>query len=207
MVGLIGKKVGMTQIFNEDGVLLPVTMVKIEPNIVVGKRTVEKNGYDALILGTFSIKQKNIRKPYAGQFPQSVEPKRTLKEFQDFGGEYQVGDTVGVELFEKATFVDVRGTTKGKGYQGVMKRHGFSGGGKSHGSKFHRAGGSTGQAAWPSRVMRGTKMAGRMGGAQRKLQNLQIVQIDQENGFLLIKGAVPGRRNSTVVVTESKKKK
>ena len=207
MVGLIGKKVGMTQIFDEDGLLLPVTLVKIDPNIIVGKRTLKKNRYDALILGAFPAKQKAIQKPYVGQFPENIEPTKLLKEFQDFGGEYQIGDTVGVELFEKTTFVDVKGTTKGKGFQGVMKRHGFSGGEKTHGSKFHRAGGSTGQAAWPSRVFRGTKMAGRMGGEQRRLQNLQVVQINQEDGFILIKGAVPGRKNSTVLVTKSRKRK
>ena len=207
MVGLIGKKIGMTQVFNDDGVLLPVTLVKIDPNTVVAKRTLEKNGYDALILGAFPVKEKHLQKPYAGQFPESVEPKKFLKEFQDFGGEYRVGDAIGVEIFEQTTFVDVQGTTKGKGYQGVMKRHGFRGGPKTHGSKFHRAGGSTGMAAWPSRVFRGTKMAGRMGSEKRKLQNLQIVRVDQENCFLLVKGAVPGTRNSTVVVTKSKKKK
>ncbi len=206
MLALIGKKIGMTQVFDEKGVLTPVTVVEIEPNVVVGQRTEEKNGYSAVILGALPIKKNRVTKPYAGQFPEGVEPTRHLMEVRDFDGDVRVGDKLGVELFEGVRFVDVQGTTKGKGYQGVMKRHGFGGGRKTHGSKFHRAGGSTGQAAWPSKVLKGTKMAGRMGGVKATVQNLVVVRVDKERNILLIKGAVPGRNKAKVVVMKSKKK-
>ena len=206
MLALIGKKIGMTQVFDDKGILTPVTVVEIEPNVVVGQRTEEKDGYNAIILGALPIKKKRVTKPYAGQFPEGIEPTRYLMEVRDFEGEVKVGDKLGVDLFENIRFVDVQGTTKGKGYQGVMKRHGFGGGRKSHGSKFHRAGGSTGQAAWPSKVLKGTKMAGRMGGVKATVQNLRVVRVDKERNLLLVKGAVPGRNKAKVVVRKSKKK-
>ena len=207
MFGLIGKKVGMTQVFNDFGELVPVTVIKVEPNYVVEQRTPEKNGYSAVVLGAWDAKASRVTKPVLGQFEKhELTPKRYVVEFRDFDKECAIGDALGVELFGDSAFVDITGTSKGKGYQGVMKRHGFSGGRKTHGSKFHRANGSTGMAAWPSRVIKGTKMPGRMGGVQRTVQNLRIVGVDQERQTLLVGGAVPGTKDGYVVVRTSKKK-
>jgi len=206
MLGLIGKKIGMTQVFDESGNVQPVTVVKVEQNVVVGERKKDKDGYDAVILGAFEMKEKNVKKPYAGQFPEGIKPRKICLEIKDFEKEYEVSKELSVDIFEGIHFVDVKGISKGKGYQGVMKRHGFHGGRKTHGSKFHRAPGSTGMAAWPSRVIKGTKMPGRMGSDQVTLQNLQLIKIDMDKSSLLIKGAVPGPKNSTVIVYKSKKK-
>ncbi len=206
MLGLIGKNMGMTQIFNEQGALVPISVIHIEPNVVIGERTEKKDGYSALILGAGNRKKRRIKKPYAGQFPGKIEPSAILKEFKEFGKEVKVGDRIGVELFDGIAWVDVSGISKGKGYQGVMKRHGFHGGRKTHGSKFHRAAGSTGMAASPSRIFPGTKMAGRMGGEKRTVQNLRLLRVDTEKGILLVKGSVPGRRGGRVLITEAKKK-
>lgn len=206
MVSLIGKKVGMTQVFTENGTLVPVTVIKFDPNYVVGQRTAEKNGYAAVVIGADSVKEQRATKPYKGQFPEGIGPLRHVMEFRNFSQEVAVGDELGVNLFENTVFVDVIGTSKGKGFQGVMKRHGFGGGRKTHGSKFHRANGSTGMAAYPAKVFKGTKMAGRMGGDTVTVQNLRIVQIDVDNQVMLVRGAVPGARNTTVVVSAAKKK-
>lgn len=206
MVSLIGKKVGMTQVFTENGTLIPVTVLKFDPNYVVGQRTQEKNGYEAVVIGAESVKEQRATKPYAGQFPKNIGPLRHVMEFRTFDKEVSVGDELNVDLFENIVFVDIAGTSKGKGFQGVMKRHGFGGGRATHGSKFHRANGSTGMAASPSKVHKGTKMAGRMGSDHVTVQNLRIVQIDVENRMMLVRGAVPGARNSMVVVSAAKKK-
>ncbi|AFG36655.1 50S ribosomal protein L3 [Spirochaeta africana] len=206
MVSLIGKKIGMTQVFTEDGTLVPVTVLQFDPNYVVGRRTPEKNGYEAVVIGSGAVKEQRATKPYAGQFPEGVGVLRHVMEFRVFDAEVSVGDELNVDLFENVVHVDVAGISKGKGFQGVMKRHGFGGGRKTHGSKFHRANGSTGMAAYPSKVLKGTKMAGRMGGDNVTVQNLRIVQIDAENRVMLVRGAVPGARNSMVVVSAAKKK-
>lgn len=206
MLGVLGKKIGMTQVFDENGILTPVTVVRVEPNVVVGQRKKDKHGYDAVIMGSIPLKKKRLKKPYAGQFPKGIEPVKYLFELKNFEIQNKIGDTVGVEIFEGIRFVDVKGITKGKGYQGVMKRHGFRGGKKSHGSKFHRAGGSTGQAASPSKVVKGTKMAGRMGSTQKTVQNLRIIRIDKEKGVLLLKGSLPGTPNSVLIINRAKKK-
>ena len=207
MFGLIGKKVGMTQVFNDFGELVSVTVIKVEPNYVVEQRTAEKNGYSAVVLGAFDVKPSRVSKPRLGQFAKhELEPKRYMVEIRDFDRDCAIGDALGVDLFSDSAFVDVTATSKGKGFQGVMKRHGFSGGRKTHGSKFHRANGSTGMAAWPSRVIKGTKMAGRMGGVRRTVQNLRIVGVDQELQTLLVGGSVPGTKDGYVVVKAAKKK-
>ena len=206
MVGLIGRKVGMTQVFDDAGNLVPVTAIQVEPNVVIGHRTVEKDGYAAAVLGALPVKKKNITKPVAGQFADSIEPRRVLREVRGFDRDANVGDSLGAEIFEGVTYVDVQGISKGKGYQGVMKRHGFGGGRKTHGSKFHRANGSTGMAAWPSKVHRGTRMPGRMGGERRTVQNLRVVAVDAEKQLLLVKGSVPGTRESLLIVREARKK-
>jgi large subunit ribosomal protein L3 len=204
MLGLIGKKIGMTQIFDDMGNLTPVTVIQVEPNVVVSNRAVDKDGYSAVVLGTGT--KKKATKPYAGQFPEGQKPAQKLKEFRDFEREVEVGQRLGVEIFEGVHFVDVQAVSKGKGYQGVMKRHGFHGGRKSHGSKFHRAGGSTGMAASPSKVIKGTRMAGRMGGANTTVQNLKVISVDAEKQTLTVKGAVPGGNSGRVLVTLAKKK-
>jgi len=205
MLGLIGRKLGMTQVFDERGVLTPVTVIKIEGNRVVGERSEDKNGYEAVVMGAVDVKENRVTKPYIGQFGEGT-PKRYLVEMRDFEGEYEIGSTLGAEVFKDITFVDITGTSKGKGYQGVMKRHGFSGGRKTHGSKFHRGLGSTGMAATPSKVLKGTKMPGRMGAERKTVQNLRVVRVDEERQFLLVKGAVPGPNKGIVIVKKAKKK-
>jgi len=206
MVGLIGKKVGMTQVFDDRGELTPVTVIQIDKNTVVGERTEDKDNYSAVIVGAESMKKNRVKKPYAGQFKAVDVPLRHLMEFKEFDQEVAIGDTLGVEVFNDFEYVDVTGITKGKGYQGVVKRYGFGGGRKTHGSKFHRTNGSTGMAAWPSRVIKGTKMAGRMGGEKRTAQNLRIIKVDEEKQIILVKGQVPGRRGGMLVVRTAKKK-
>jgi large subunit ribosomal protein L3 len=192
MLGLIGKKVGMTQIFSDDGTLTPVTVIEVAKNVVIGMREKSKNGYDAVIMGAVKTKEKRLTKPVLGQFAEKMEPKKIIKEFRNLDKtfkELNVGDELGVEVFE-----------------GIMKRHGFHGGNKTHGSKFHRTAGSTGMAAWPSRVIKGTKMAGHMGNEKVTVQNLKVVRVDAEKQILLVKGSIPGASKSYVVVLKSKKK-
>jgi large subunit ribosomal protein L3 len=207
MLGLIGKKVGMTQVFDDYGELMPVTVIQVEPNTVLDHRTPEKNGYSAVVLGAYDVKPQRLTKPVLGQFEKNkLEPKRYVVEVRDFDHECSIGDALGVELFADSAYVDVIGTSKGKGYQGVMKRHGFGGGRKTHGSKFHRAPGSTGMAAWPARVIKGTKMPGRMGGVRTTSQSLRVVSVDSERKVLLVNGSVPGTKDGYVIVQTSKKK-
>ncbi|MDE5581971.1 MAG: 50S ribosomal protein L3 [Treponemataceae bacterium] len=206
MKGLIGKKLGMTQVFDESGNLTPVTVIQVEPNTVVATRTKENNGYEAVVLGVGELKPNKVTKPYAGQFSEGITPKRTLKEFRDFDGEVKIGDQFGVELFDKTRFLDVTANSKGKGFQGVMKRWGFHGGRKTHGSKFHREPGGTGQCTTPGHTFKNTKLPGRMGNVRVTVQNLRIVKIDPELKVILVRGAVPGTRNSTLIVKSAVKK-
>jgi large subunit ribosomal protein L3 len=195
----------MTQLFSEDGMRIPLSVIQVEPNVVVRERTADKNGYRAMTLGADALKKSRTRKPYAGQFPQGIDPTRFLLEFKDFEKECKVGDRVGVEIFEGVRFVDVRGTTKGRGFQGVVKRHGFKGGPGAHGSKFHREMGSVGTGAF-RKIVKGSRMPGRMGDERLTVQNLRLFRVDKEKGLLLINGAVPGRRGGMVVVLKAKKK-
>ncbi|MEE9307219.1 MAG: 50S ribosomal protein L3 [Spirochaetia bacterium] len=204
MLGLIGKKIGMTQVFDEQGTQTPVTVIEVEPNVVIGERTPEKHGYSAVVLGYGVRRKSRIRKPYAGQFPESIDPSQILTEVKDFDGKYKLGEKIGLETFEGVHFVDVRGISKGKGFQGVMKRHGFAGGPRTHGSLVHRELGSTGLAS--GKVFKGTKMPGRMGAERKTVQNLQVVKVDPQAAVLLVKGAVPGRRGTTLFVAKAKKK-
>lgn len=206
MLGLIGQKVGMTQVFDPEGHLIPVTAIKIEGNVVVAERTEDKNGYNAVLLGAVDMKEKATTKPYKGQFKDITTPKKHLQEFRDFEKEVKVGDTIGVDLFKDIVYVDVTGISKGKGYQGGMKRHGFHGGRATHGSKFHRDLGGTAMSSTPARTFKGQKMAGHMGNEQKTIQNLRIVRVDEEAGLLLVKGAIPGSKSSTVVVKKAVKK-
>lgn len=203
MIGVIAEKIGMTQVFDEKGVLTPVTVIKVDENLVVEQRTPEKNGYSSIVLGYGEVKKSRLTKPVLGQFAGEEESRKYLKEIRDFELECKAGDRIGIEIFESIDSVDVIGTSKGKGYQGVMKRHNFGGGRKTHGSKFHRANGSTGQASYPSRTFKNLKMPGRMGGSRVTVQNLRVVKVDAENKVLLVAGAVPGVNKSIVMVRKS----
>ncbi len=206
MKGLIAKKVGMTQVFDENGILTPVTVIRVDPNTVVATKTQEKCGYEAVVLGVEDLKEKKVSKPYAKQFPENIVPKRHLKEFRGFESEVKVGDQVGVELFEKVRFIDVTATSKGKGFQGVMKRWGFHGGRATHGSKFHREAGGTGCCTTPGHCFKNTKMPGHMGFERVTVQNLKIIKVDPELNVLMVRGAVPGAKDCTLIVKTAVKK-
>ena len=202
MKGLIAKKVGMTQVFDESGNLTPVTVIRVEPNVVVSTRTKENNGYEAVVLGLGDVKASKVNKAYAGQFSENVTPK----EFREFDNEVKVGDQIGLELFEGVRFLDVTATSKGKGFQGVMKRWGFHGGRATHGSKFHREAGGTGMCTTPGHTFKNIKMPGRMGFERVTVQNLKVVKIDPELNVILVRGAVPGVKNCTLIVKSAVKK-
>jgi len=204
--GLIGRKVGMTQLFSEDGRQLPVTVIQAGPCTVVEVRTKATHGYDALQLG-FEPKKKNVTKPAAGHFKKAgVGPMRILREMRLGKLEgYQKGQAVTVELFSPGELVDVSGVTKGKGFQGGVKRHGWHGGDATHGSMFHRAPGSIGASSDPSRVWPGHRLPGRMGGDRRTVLNLQVIRVMPEQNLLVVQGAVPGASGSLVLVRKSVK--
>ncbi len=204
MAGILGLKVGMTQIFDNDGLVVPVTVIKAGPCYVTQIKTKEKDGYNAVQLAFYDAKEKRVTKPLKGHFEKAgVSPKRFLVEF-DFGEDHglKVGDELKVDILKEGTQVKVSGTSKGKGFQGVVKRHHFNGGPKTHGqSDRWRAPGSLGQSSYPSRVFKGLRMAGRMGGKRSTLKNVKVVKVDAENNLLFLKGAVPGARNSLVEIT------
>ena len=206
MLGLIGKKVGMTQVFDAQGKLIPVTVIKVEDNVVIANRTDDKNGYSAAVVATGEIKKSRTTKPYAGQFKDVCEPKKVVMEMRNFDNEVNVGDKLGVDLFKEVTYVDVTGVSKGKGYQGGMKRYGFGGGRKTHGSKFHRDLGGTAMCSTPAHTFKGHKMAGHMGNEQVTVQNLKLVAVDSEMQVIMVKGAIPGPTDSTVVIKKAVKK-
>ena len=206
MLGLIGKKVGMTQVFDAQGKLIPVTVIKVEDNVVIANRTDDKNGYSAAVVATGEIKKSQTTKPYAGQFKDVCEPKKVVMEMRDFDNEVSVGDKLGVDLFKEVTYVDVTGVSKGKGYQGGMKRYGFGGGRKTHGSKFHRDLGGTAMSSTPAHTFKGHKMAGHMGNEQVTVQNLKLVAVDSEMQVIMVKGAIPGPTDSTIVIKKAVKK-
>jgi large subunit ribosomal protein L3 len=203
--GILGTKLGMTQIFDEEGRVVPVTVVRAGPCPVTQVRTVERDGYAGVQLGYGEVKRVN--KPLAGHFAKAgVEPTRYLVEL-DLDGEHTVGDTVSVGQFAVGEYVDVTGKSKGKGFAGVMKRHGFRGMGAGHGAhKVHRAPGSIGAASTPSRVFRGTRMAGRTGGERVTVQSLKLVGVDTERNLLLVKGAVPGPNGALLIVRDAAKR-
>ncbi|MDR3138748.1 MAG: 50S ribosomal protein L3 [Treponema sp.] len=206
MLGLLAKKVGMTQVFNDEGNLVPVTVMRIDPNIVIAQKDKDKDGYNAVLLGVDDMKKSRVTKPYGGQFAENIAPKKTIKEFRDFEKEVAVGDSLGVELFEGCRYVDVSGVSKGKGFQGVMKRWGFSGGRHTHGSKFHREPGSTGQSTYPGRTFKNVKLPGRMGREKVTVLSLRVIKIDQEKQVIMVHGAVPGINKGVVVVRAAVKK-
>ncbi|AYC30613.1 50S ribosomal protein L3 [Paenisporosarcina cavernae] len=199
--GILGRKIGMTQVFAENGDLIPVTVIEAAPNVVLQKKTVDTDGYDAIQLGFEDKREKLSNKPAKGHVAKaSTAPKRFIREFRDMSlADYEVGQEVKVELFAEGDVVDVTGVTKGKGFQGVIKRHGQSRGPMAHGSRYHRRPGSMGPVA-PNRVFKQKKLPGQMGGNQVTIQNLNIVKVDVERNLLLVKGNVPGSRKSLVVV-------
>lgn len=208
MSGILAKKIGMTQIF-EDGKFIPVTVVEAGPNFVLQKKTVENDGYTALQLGFDEKKEKNTTKPVMGIFKKAgVNPQRFIKELKvDSVEGYELGQEIKVDVLAGVEFVDITGTSKGKGTSGVMKRHGFGGNRASHGvSRNHRLGGSIGMSTWPGKVLKGKRMAGQYGNETVTVQNLKVVRVDAENNLLLIKGAVPGSKNSYIVVKPAIKK-
>jgi len=201
MSGLIGKKVGMTSIFDENGKNIPCTVIEAGPCVVTQVRTEEVDGYNALQLGFDDAKTAN--KAAQGHAKKAgTVAKRKVVEFQDFEGEYKLGDAVTVEVFKEGQFVDVAGTSKGKGFQGVVKRHGFGGVGQStHGQHNRlRAPGSIGAASYPARVFKGMRMAGQMGNERVKVQNLRVLKVVAEKNLLVVKGCVPGHKNSYVII-------
>lgn len=206
--GLIGKKLGMTQVFDDDGRAIPVTIIQAGPCVVVQKKTREKEGYSSVQLGFVEKKRPRANQPAEGHFKKAgVPPTRQVKEFSFVESEedpVSVGDQVLVQnVFQPNDLVHVSGRTIGRGFQGVMKRHHFSGGKATHGSMFHRAPGSIGASAYPSRVLPGMKLPGRMGNARIQIRNLRVIQVDEENHLLVVKGAVPGSRGSYLYVTHA----
>ena len=201
MKGILGKKIGMTQVFTNNGKLIPVTVVEVEPNVVTQIKTVEKDGYEAIQLATETVREKVSNKPKMGHTKKaSTEPKRFLKEIRGVNtNDYTLGQIVSVDIFSEGEMVDVSGTSKGKGFQGVIKRHNQSCGPMGHGSQYHRGVGSLGTML-PMHVLKGKKMPGHMGNVTRTVQNLEIVSIDKENNLILAKGNVPGPKQSLVII-------
>jgi large subunit ribosomal protein L3 len=203
MSGIIGKKVGMTSIFDEAGKNIPCTVIEAGPCVVTQIRSVETDGYAAVQLGYGERKDKHTSGPLKGHFQKAgTTPKRRLVEFKTFEDQKNLGDTITVDIFEIGDFVDVVGTSKGKGFQGVVKRHGFAGVGmQTHGQHNRlRAPGSMGASSWPSRVFKGMRMAGQMGDERVKVQNLQVVKVYAEQNLLVVKGSIPGAKGSFVIV-------
>ena len=202
MKGILGKKIGMTRIFDESGDTVAATLIEAGPCVVVQIKTDEKDGYNAVQLGYAEQKEKRITKPVLGHFKRAnVSPHRILKEFRDMEGEYKEGDQILSDIFSPGERVNVAGLSKGRGFAGVVKRHGFRGGPKTHGqSDRHRAPGSIGQSAYPKRVFKGIKMAGRMGHKRTTIRNLEVVKVLPDRNLILLKGGVPGARNSIVEI-------
>ena len=204
---ILATKVGMTQIFNEDGLLIPVTVLQAGPCVVTQVKTEDNDGYAAVQVGFGEIREKLVNKPEKGHFEKAgVDVKRFLKEFRfDNAAEYQVGQEIKADIFAAGDHIDATAISKGKGFQGAIKRHGQSRGPMAHGSKYHRHAGSNGAASDPSRVFKGKKMAGHMGNKKVTVQNLEIIKVDTENNLLLVKGAVPGPKKSLVTIKETVK--
>ncbi len=203
MPGLIGKKIGMTSVFSADGKNVPCTVIEVGPCEVTQVKTAATDGYDALQLGFEEAKEKHLTKPELGHLAKAgVTPKRHLAEFKGFEGEYKLGDKITVDMFAESDFVDIIGTSKGKGYQGVVKRHGFGGVGQTtHGQHNRlRAPGSIGACSYPAKVFKGMRMAGQMGNKRVTVQNLQVVKVIPEHNVLMIKGSIPGSKGSIVLI-------
>lgn len=205
MKGLIGRKIGMTQIFDETGLFIPVTVIEVESNVITQVKNIEKDGYNAIQVGHGDVSEKNINKPQKGHLDKAgVAPKRTLQEFRmDSVEGFTAGQELKADLFKAGDKVDVSGISKGKGFQGVIKRHNQSRGPMAHGSRYHRGPGSMGAASFPSRVFKGKKLPGHMGSEKVTIQNLEVVKVDVERNLLIVKGAVPGPKKALVTINET----
>lgn len=205
--GILGKKVGMTQVFTETGELVPVTVIEAKPNVVLQVKTVETDGYNAVQLGFEDKRNVLSNQPEQGHVKKAdTSPKRFIREIRDAElGDVEVGSEITVETFKQGDIIDVTGTSKGKGFQGVIKRHNQSRGPETHGSRYHRRPGSMGQAADPARVFKGKKLPGRMGGQTTTIQNLEIVRVDADKNVILVKGNVPGPKKSLIEIRSAKK--
>ncbi len=209
---MMGKKVGMTQILQENGDAIPVTVIQAGPCVLCQKKIPDKDNYSAVQLGFLSVKPNKVKKPLAGHFKKvGAPPQRFLREFRVDENElekYELGQEIGVDIFKEGDYVDITGTSKGKGFSGVMKRHGFHGAPGGHGSHdYKRHGGSIGSSSYPSRVFKGMKMAGRMGSDRVTVQNLKVIQIRPEQSCLVVRGAVPGSKNGLLLIRKAIKKK
>src|ERR1035437_6460188 len=203
MPGLIGKKIGMTSVFSVEGRNIPCTVIEAGPCIVSQVRTIEKDGYEAVQLGFQEKKEKHATKPEIGHFKKAgTTPKKKLVEFDGFGADVKLGDIITVDMLEVSNFIDITGISKGKGFQGVVRRHGFGGVGEStHGQHNRlRAPGSVGASSYPSRVFKGMRMAGRMGGAKITVQNIEVLKVIPENNLVIVKGSVPGANGSYLIL-------
>jgi large subunit ribosomal protein L3 len=207
MIGLLGKKLGQTRVYDEKGSAIPVTVVLAGPNRVIQKKTVATDGYNSIQLGFEDQKEHRVTKAMSGHFRKAkVSPVKRVTEFRDFSLDVKAGDVLGTNIFARGDFVDVIGITKGRGFEGVVKRHHFRGGDSTHGAKgWHRRSGAIGQRLFPGTVMRGMRMPGHMGQVRRTVQNLEVIQVREAENILLIKGAIPGAKGDYVVIRESKK--
>jgi large subunit ribosomal protein L3 len=206
VTGIIGRKVGMTQLFGEDGSVLPATVIKAGPCVVVQRKTATTDGYESVQLGLVEEKPAKVRKPLAGHYKKAnVPPTRVRREVKLAGSDSdpKPGDQVLVSIFQNGERVDVIGTSRGKGFQGVVRRHHFAGGPATHGSMFHRAPGSIGASSFPSRVIKGMRAPGRMGGDRITVRNLRVIKVDADNNLLIVRGAVPGPPTSYVVIRKA----
>ncbi len=200
MKGILGRKVGMTQVFTKEGKLIPVTVVEVEPNVVMQVKTLETDGYSAIQLGVFDKKEKNSSKPSVGHAKKAnTTPKRFLKEIRDVDASYNLGDKIGADVFEAGDIVDVTGTSKGKGFEGTIKRHNQSRGPMTHGSRYHRGPGSLGTML-PKRVLKGKNLPGHMGSETITIQNLEIIEVNASENYILVSGNIPGPKKSLVLI-------
>ena len=206
MKGILGKKIGMTQIFTEHGEVIPVTVVEAGPVVVTQIKTTENDGYTAIQVGFQDAKEKSLNKPQKGHLAAANVLKKHLKEFRvDSVEEYTVGQEIKADLFAAGELIDVTGISKGKGFQGPIKRHGQSRGPETHGSRYHRRPGSMGACSYPGRVFKNKKLAGHMGSVKVTVQNLEVVRVDADKNFILVKGAIPGAKGSVVTIKEAVK--
>jgi large subunit ribosomal protein L3 len=206
VTGIIGIKIGMTQLFSEDGSVVPATVIKAGPCVVVQRKTAATDGYESVQIGLVGSKPAKVRKPLEGHYKKAnVPPTRVRREVKlvDATSDPKVGDQILVTMFENGERVDIVGTSRGKGFQGVVKRHHFAGGAATHGSMFHRAPGSIGASSFPSRVVKGMRAAGRMGGERVTVRNLKVAKVDAENNLLILRGAVPGAPDGYVIISKA----
>lgn len=206
MKGILGRKVGMTQVFTAEGTVIPVTVVEAGPVVVTQVKTIEKDGYNAVQVGFGDAKEKSLNKPQKGHLAAANTLKKHLKEFRvESVDAYTVGQEIKADVFAAGEMIDVTGISKGKGFQGPIKRHGQSRGPESHGSRYHRRPGSMGACSYPGRVFKNKKLAGHMGSVKVTVQNLEVVRVDADKNFILVKGAIPGAKGSVVTIKEAVK--